>query len=55
VTNCLDCEVRVVEFVHQIQNTEGGEGDYQKNESGEDSSYDFNVLRVEGVQVSEAS
>ena len=46
VAHGFNCEVGVVNFVYKVQNAQGREGDYDKNNCGEDGSDNFNFLGV---------
>jgi len=41
----------VVNFVHKVENSEGGEGNYNKNNGGENGSNDFDLLGVKDVAI----
>lgn len=47
----LDCKVRVVDLVHQVKESQGGEGDENQNYPWKNCSDNLNLLRVEDVFV----
>ena len=50
---CFNSEVRVINFIYKVENSEGGEGDKNKDDRWEDGSNDFNFLRIKDIFVSE--
>ena len=53
MTHGLDCQVWVVDFVYEVEDSEGGKGDKNQDNGRQDGSDDFNLLRVENVFVCE--
>lgn len=55
MTHCFNSKVRVVNFIYEVENSEGGEGDENEDYSWEDSSNDFNFLRIKDILISKFS